>query len=110
MTLCHEARRPRRGGRSGHTRGVIRRRVVVSGLVQGVFFRDATRRRAEAAGVAGWVRNRPDGTVEAVVEGEPEAVEQLVAFCERGPRGARVDRVDVSAEEPERLRGFAVTG
>jgi acylphosphatase len=87
---------------------VIRRRVVVHGLVQGVFFRDTVRRHAEAAGVSGWVRNRPDGTVEAVLEGEPPAVERLVALCHEGPRGARVDRVEVSAEEPEGLLGFRI--
>ncbi len=87
---------------------MIRRRVVVHGLVQGVFFRDTVRRHAEAAGVSGWVRNRPDGTVEAVLEGEPPAVERLVALCHEGPRGARVDRVEVSAEEPEGLLGFRI--
>ena len=87
---------------------MIRRRVRVHGLVQGVFFRDTTCRRALAAGCAGWVRNNPDGTVEAVLEGEQDAVERLVAFCEEGPRGARVDRVDVLAEEPESLSGFEV--
>ena len=56
--------------------------------------------------MTGWVRNRPDGTVEAVFEGEHEAVERLVDFCREGPRGARVDRVDVEAEEPEGLVGF----
>lgn len=89
---------------------MIRRRVVVSGRVQGVYFRENARRRAEAAGVAGWVRNRADGTVEAVFEGEREAVERLVAFCEQGPRGARVDRVDVAAEQPQGVAGFRVTG
>jgi acylphosphatase len=89
---------------------VIRRRIVVSGQVQGVFFRETTRRRALQAGVSGWVRNCPDGTVEAVFEGERDAVERLVAFCEEGPRGSRVDRVDVTAEEPERLDGFEVAG
>ncbi|HZO50411.1 MAG TPA: acylphosphatase [Gaiellaceae bacterium] len=87
---------------------MIRRRVVVHGLVQGVFFRDTTRRRAQAAGVAGWVRNRSDGTVEAVFEGEPEAVERLVRFCEHGPRGARVERMDVYDETPEGLSAFAI--
>lgn len=86
---------------------MIRRRIVVHGHVQGVFFRETVRRRAQAAGVAGWVRNRPDGTVEAVLEGEREAVERLVAFCREGPRGARVDWVDVESEEPERLTDFA---
>ena len=87
---------------------MIRRRVVVHGHVQGVFFRDTVRRRASADGVAGWVRNNRDGTVEAVFEGDPEAVERLVAFCREGPRGARVDRLEVAEEEPEGLRRFAV--
>ena len=86
----------------------VRRRVVVHGHVQGVFFRDTTRRLAAQQGVAGWVRNTPDGTVEAVFEGDPEAVERLVRFCESGPRGARVDRVEVGEEEPEGVSGFDV--
>lgn len=80
--------------------------MLVRGHVQGVFFREATRRRARSAGVAGWIRNNPEGTVEAVFEGEPDAVELLVAFCREGPRGARVEWVDVGAEEPEGLAGF----
>jgi acylphosphatase len=87
---------------------VIRRRVVVHGLVQGVFFRDSTRQRARQHRVAGWVRNTPEGTVEAVFEGPEDAVDRLVAFVERGPRGARVDRVEVFDEQPEGLAGFAV--
>lgn len=87
---------------------MIRRRVVVHGLVQGVYFRDTTRRRAISVDVAGWVRNRPDGTVEAVFEGAPAAVEQLVAFCREGPRSARVDRVEIETEPPEGLAGFAI--
>ena len=86
---------------------MIRRRVLVHGRVQGVFFRETARRRAGAAGVAGWIRNNPDGTVEAVFEGDAEAVERLVGFCREGPRGARVEWVDVSAEEPEGVSGFA---
>ena len=86
----------------------IRRRVVVHGFVQGVFFRDTIRRRAAAANVAGWARNTWDGTVEAVFEGERDAVEGLVAFCHDGPRGARVDRVEVVEEPPEGLRGFEI--
>jgi acylphosphatase len=88
----------------------VRKRVVVHGHVQGVFFRDATRRLAELHGVAGSVRNTTDGTVEAVFEGPPDAVEKLVAFCEEGPRGAAVERVEVYEESPEGLRGFHVTG
>jgi acylphosphatase len=87
---------------------VICRHVTVHGRVQGVFFRESTRRRADAAGVAGWVRNMPDGAVEALFEGSAEAVEMLVEFCSRGPSGARVDRVDVAAEEPTGLRGFMI--
>jgi acylphosphatase len=87
---------------------VQRRRVVVQGHVQGVFFRETMRRRALTGDVAGWVRNRPDGSVEAVFEGERDAVERLVAFAREGPRGARVDWVDVANEEPEGLEGFEI--
>jgi acylphosphatase len=87
---------------------MIRRRVVVHGRVQGVFFRDSMRRLAQQHGVTGWVANRWDGTVEAVFEGNADAVERLVRFAHEGPRGAEVDRVDVSDEEPESLRGFSV--
>lgn len=86
----------------------MRKRVVVHGRVQGVFFRDSTRQRAEAAGVTGWVTNRPDGTVEAVFEGNDEAVESLVRWMHDGPRGADVDRVEVGDEDPEGLSGFDV--
>ena len=89
---------------------MIRRRVVVHGLVQGVFFRDTLRRRASELGVRGWVRNTWEGTVEAVLEGETEAVERLVGFCHQGPRGAQVEAVEVAAEEPEGLVGFVVRG
>jgi acylphosphatase len=85
---------------------MIRRRVVVHGHVQGVGFRELTRRLAAQRGVTGWVANRPDGTVEAVFEGEPQAVEFLVDWCRNGPRGAYVDRVDVDEEEPEDVSGF----
>jgi acylphosphatase len=88
---------------------VIRKRVVVHGRVQGVFFRDTTRRMAQSRGVAGWVRNCPDGSVEAAFEGEPEAVEAMVSFARQGPRGASVTTVDVIDEPPEDARGFAVT-
>jgi acylphosphatase len=89
---------------------VVRRHVVVSGRVQGVFFRDSVRRLAEQHGVAGWVRNTWDGTVEAAFEGEPDAVDRLVEFCREGPSGARVENVDVSTETPEDLSGFRLTG
>ena len=87
---------------------MIRRRAVVHGRVQGVFFRDTTRRMAESRGVAGWVTNRPDGAVEAVFEGEPDAVESMLSFFREGPRGAVVERVEVTEEEPEGLEGFAI--
>jgi len=87
---------------------MIRRRVVVHGFVHGVFFRDTVQRRAQGAGVAGWVRNNWDGTVEAVFEGEPEGVERLVAFCRKGPRGARVDRVEIAAEDLQGLSEFSI--
>ena len=87
---------------------MIRRRVVAHGRVQGVFFRDTARRAAAQRGVAGWARNVPDGTVEAVFEGEPDAVERMVELCREGPRGADVERLDVFDEEPEGLTGFAV--
>jgi acylphosphatase len=86
---------------------VVRRRLIVHGRVQGVGFRYSLARRAESRGVAGRAANRPDGTVEVVLEGEAEAVESLVRWCEQGPPGARVDRADVADEEPEGLRGFA---
>ncbi len=87
---------------------MIRRRAVVHGRVQGVFFRDTMRRLAQSRGVAGWVTNRPDGAVEAVFEGEPEDVELMLSFCREGPRGATVERVEVIEEEPEGLSGFAI--
>jgi len=87
---------------------VIRRHVIVRGLVQGVFFRDSTRRLARRYDVTGWVSNRADGAVEAVFEGEAEAVERLVAFSREGPRGAQVESVEVTEEQPEGLSGFAV--
>jgi acylphosphatase len=86
----------------------VRRRVVIHGRVQGVFFRAATRRRAEAHAVAGWARNLPDGTVEAVFEGSRSDVDALVRFCETGPPHARVERVEVREEEPAGEAGFRV--
>jgi acylphosphatase len=82
--------------------------VVVSGLVQGVFFRDTCRREARAAGVAGWVRNRGDGTVEAVFEGPPDAVDRLVGWARVGPPDAVVGTVEVHDEPPAGERGFAI--
>lgn len=86
----------------------VRKRVVVHGEVQGVFFRDTTRRKADDRGVAGWVRNCPDGTVEAVFEGDEASVDAMVRFCNEGPRGARVERVEEHRERPEGLSRFEV--
>ena len=86
----------------------VRRRVTAHGRVQGVFFRDSTRQEAERRRVAGSVRNTGEGTVEAVFEGDEEAVRALVEFCRSGPGSADVDRVDVDEEEPEGLRRFEV--
>jgi acylphosphatase len=87
---------------------VIRNRVVVSGRVQGVFFRDTCRRIATAHGLAGWVRNLPDGRVEAVFEGPPDDVHRMVDWTRHGPDSAVVADVTVHAEEPEGLRAFRI--
>ena len=87
---------------------MIRRRVIVRGRVQGVIFRDTTRRMAESRGLAGAVANRADGTVEAVFDGPAAAVEQLVDFCRSGPERAAVERVEVFDEQPQGLEGFRV--
>jgi acylphosphatase len=86
----------------------IRRRVTVHGRVQGVFFRDSLRRHAQSRNVAGWACNRSDGAVEAVLEGAPDDVQQVIRFAESGPRQADVERVEVSEEEPEGLSGFDI--
>lgn len=86
----------------------IRRHLIVRGRVQGVFFRDSTRQRAAAHGVAGWVSNRSDGAVEAVLEGPAHAVERVLEFVATGPPHAHVDQVDVREEPPEGLTGFSV--
>jgi acylphosphatase len=89
---------------------VRRSHILIYGFVQGVGFRFAVQRAASSRGVSGWVRNRPDGAVEAVFEGEATDVEALVDFCRRGPPGAGVDRVEVEEELPEGLSGFRVAG
>jgi acylphosphatase len=86
----------------------VRRRVVVHGRVQGVFFRDSAERLARSAGVSGWVRNRNDGAVEAAFEGEPEAVDRMVAWMREGPRRADVERIEVADEDPVGDSGFRV--
>jgi acylphosphatase len=73
-----------------------------------VFFRESVRRLAEQRGVSGWIANRRDGAVEAVLEGEPEAVQRVVDYCREGPRGAQVDSVDVTEEDPTGEAGFTV--
>ena len=87
---------------------VIRRRLVIHGRVQGVWFRGATQRQARVLGVAGWVRNRDDGSVEAVFEGSQALVAAAVAFCHEGPTNARVDRVESRDEAPEGLTRFSI--
>jgi acylphosphatase len=86
----------------------IARRVRVFGRVQGVFFRQATINQARPLGVNGWVRNAPDGSVEAHVQGDSAAVEQVIAWMRHGPSQARVEDVTVEEAEPENLTGFAV--
>jgi acylphosphatase len=86
----------------------VRRRVVVRGRVQGVWFRESARRRAHELGVSGWVRNAPDGSVEAELEGEPEEVDVLVSWFGHGPPQARVDSVAVEEVAPVGERGFGV--
>ena len=81
---------------------------MARGRVQGVFFRDTVRRRAESMGVSGWVTNRDDGAVEAVFEGPGEPVESMVEFCREGPGRAEVTDLEVTEEEPEGLSGFAI--
>ena len=88
----------------------IRNHVIVAGVVQGVFFRSHTQRQANALGLAGWVRNLPDGRVEAVFEGSEAAVASAVAWCSRGPDRAIVTAVEVFDEDAEGLSGFVVRG
>jgi acylphosphatase len=87
---------------------VERRRVIVRGEVQGVFFRDSCRQAAVAAQVSGWVRNRPDGSVEAVFEGDCSAVDALCDWCRQGPPDARVGEVTVRSEPSQGESGFQV--
>jgi acylphosphatase len=88
---------------------IRRARVIVRGQVQGVSFRVLARDRARTRGVLGWVRNRPDGSVEAVFEGDEGDVAQLVEWCRHGPPGAFVESVDVSWEDPEGERDFRIS-
>jgi acylphosphatase len=84
----------------------VARRLVIRGRVQGVWFRESMRLEAEALGVAGWVRNRLDGTVEALVEGSPDAVEALVRWAHVGPEAAEVAGIDESAAPVNGLMRF----
>ena len=87
---------------------IVRRRVIARGRVQGVFFRDTVRNAATREGVTGWVRNNPDGTLEAVFEGAPDAVDRLVALCREGPPGADVQGLDVVDEAEQGADGFRI--
>jgi acylphosphatase len=87
---------------------VKRAHVRIRGHVQGVFFRSEARERAESLRVGGWIRNCPDGSVEAVFEGDDDRVDSLVRWCGRGPRGAVVEDVAVEWEEPSGERAFVV--
>jgi len=85
---------------------VVRRRAILTGHVQGVFFRASVKEAADNEGVAGWAANRPDGAVEVVLEGPAAAVESVLGYCRTGPVNARVDAAEVSEEDPEGLSGF----
>jgi acylphosphatase len=87
---------------------MIRRRLIVSGRVQGVFYRDTCRSTARSAGVAGFARNLPDGRVEVIVEGEHDAVDKVVEWCRRGTPGSTVEAVEVSEEEPVGETSFRI--
>jgi acylphosphatase len=87
---------------------LIRYRVLVSGRVQGVFFRGTCRRLAQENDVSGWVRNLPDGRVEAVFEGSPENVARLVDWSRHGPRLALVENIGIHPEPPEGLPDFQI--
>ncbi|WP_159601838.1 acylphosphatase [Agromyces humi] len=89
---------------------MLRRRVEVHGAVQGVGFRYSARLEAERRGVAGWIRNRPDGAVEAEIEGDEASVQAMLDWLANGPRGARVERIEVAESEPLGEPGFRVTG
>lgn len=86
----------------------IRRRLVVHGKVQGVFYRDSTRHAARNEGVSGWAANRSDGSVEVVLEGTADAVASVVGYCRQGPSSADVHSVDEHDETPEGLTGFQI--
>lgn len=107
-----DRRMPRSGGPTGQaglvTAPTIRTHVIVNGVVQGVFFRDTCRRTASRLGVAGWVRNRHDGAVEAVFEGADDQVRAMVDWCRSGPPMARVEHLEAHIETPEGLASFEI--
>ena len=90
------------------TPDIVRRRLIVHGKVQGVFFRDSTRQAARNEGVSGWAANRGDGSVEVVLEGPADAVNSVVGYCRTGPSSADVESVDEHEETPEGLTGFQI--
>ncbi len=83
-------------------------KLKIFGRVQGVFFRDHTQEKAKELGVVGWVRNMPDGTVEALIEGSADAIEQMIAWCHQGPSSAQVEKVEVEWMDAEGCEGFEV--
>ena len=87
----------------------VAKRIVVSGRVQGVFYRDTCRREANRLDIAGSAQNLPDGTVEVIAEGEPDAIDELIAWCKKGPAQADVDSVDVSDAAPTGAASFKIT-
>ncbi len=89
---------------------IVRRRILVSGEVQGVFFREGCKKKAEQTRVSGSARNLSDGRVEVILEGEEPAVQSVVDWCREGPPHARVDAVEVTEEEPSGLSGFSTSG
>ena len=86
----------------------MRVHLWISGRVQGVFYRESARREAERLGVSGWIQNLPDGRVEALLEGPPLAVDELERWCQHGPAGAHVTRVERALENGPPMAGFEV--
>lgn len=100
--------RGKRNGAAGMPSDISRVHVVVDGRVQGVWFRESARREADRLSISGWIRNLPDGRVEAVYEGPRQAVEEMVAWTNRGPERAHVTDLHIEDEEPQGERGFTV--
>ena len=87
---------------------MIRRRLLVSGRVQGVFYRDSCKATAESAGVAGSARNLPDGRVEVILEGDPDAIDEVIGWCRKGTPQSKVESIEVSDEDPAGATGFGI--